>query len=334
MTVRRFADRFARFNLRPGGDPPLLWSRRGDAVRGDQNAGAASVGRAVRAGETGGRSCRTVRQRHSIDQLRHTGFTVGADRRTRTATECPAGTIGEIWVHGENVSAGYWNKPEETEQTFGGSIVDAPADLPTESWLRTGDLGFISDGELFIIGRMKDLLIIRGRNLYPDDIEASVQVITRGRVGGCRGTRTTRPKRWWWSRRSRTRATMPMPSPSITGTVKGEVASVVSTAHGVAVADVVLGFPGLDSHHHQRQDQALSVCAEVPRGQLQPRRYEGARQLVVGSLSERRARRPLSSSGVGGGRAAVYIGVALLITSPGRWPSSTSRRRSFPSTTT
>ena len=63
----------------------------------------------------------------------------------------------------------------EKASTFGGQIVDPSSDVTDNRWLRTGDLGFISEGELFIIGRMKDLLIVRGRNLYPDDIEATVR---------------------------------------------------------------------------------------------------------------------------------------------------------------
>ena len=101
-----------------------------------------------------------------------------------TRTECPAGTIGEIWVHGDNVAMGYWQKPEETEHTFGARLVAPSAGTPEGPWLRTGDLGFISDGELFIIGRIKDLLIVYGRNHSPDDIEATIQEITRGRVRG------------------------------------------------------------------------------------------------------------------------------------------------------
>ena len=86
-------------------------------------------------------------------------------------------------MHGDNVATGYWRKPQETEQhvrcttcrSFGLAH-------PKGRWLRTGDLGFISDGELFIIGRIKDLLIVYGRNHYPDDIEATIQEITGGRV--------------------------------------------------------------------------------------------------------------------------------------------------------
>ena len=76
---------------------------------------------------------------------------------------------------------GYWQKPQETEKTFGATLVAPSAGTPEGPWLRTGDLGFISDGELFIIGRIKDLLIVYGRNHSPDDIEATIQEITRGR---------------------------------------------------------------------------------------------------------------------------------------------------------
>ncbi len=92
--------------------------------------------------------------------------------------EVDGGEIGEIWTHGDNICLGYWNKPEETAHTFGGTIDGDP----DETWLRTGDLGFLSDGELFIVGRLKDLLIVRGRNHYPDDIEATVSAISGGRT--------------------------------------------------------------------------------------------------------------------------------------------------------
>ena len=95
--------------------------------------------------------------------------------------ECPAGTVGEIWVHGDNVAMGYWRKPDETESTFGGRLVAPSAGTPEGPWLRTGDSGFFFDDELFIIGRIKDLLIVYGRNHSPDDIEATIQEITGGR---------------------------------------------------------------------------------------------------------------------------------------------------------
>lgn len=84
------------------------------------------------------------------------------------------GVIGELWVHGPNVSAGYWNKPELTDEVFGQTLKN-PRGVPADSWLRTGDLGAYVDGELYITGRMKDLIIIAGRNHYPQDIELTVE---------------------------------------------------------------------------------------------------------------------------------------------------------------
>ncbi len=81
----------------------------------------------------------------------------------------PEGRVGEIWVAGPCVGVGYWNKPEETDQVFHARLVDGDRD-----YLRTGDLGFCQDNQLFVTGRCKDLIIVRGRNLYPQDIEKTV----------------------------------------------------------------------------------------------------------------------------------------------------------------
>jgi amino acid adenylation domain-containing protein len=86
-----------------------------------------------------------------------------------TLTPCVHGRIGEIWVAGPSVASGYWNRPHETEETFYGYLIDTDEG----PFLRTGDLGFLSDGELFVTGRLKDLIIIRGLNHYPQDLEAT-----------------------------------------------------------------------------------------------------------------------------------------------------------------
>ncbi|HEY4426357.1 MAG TPA: amino acid adenylation domain-containing protein, partial [Pyrinomonadaceae bacterium] len=88
-----------------------------------------------------------------------------------TSTRCEVNTVGEIWVHGPGVAAGYWNRPEETEATFHARL----AGETEKPYLRTGDLGFVRDGELFVTGRVKDLIIVRGRNLYPHDLELAVE---------------------------------------------------------------------------------------------------------------------------------------------------------------
>ncbi|QMS92029.1 amino acid adenylation domain-containing protein [Nostoc edaphicum CCNP1411] len=86
-------------------------------------------------------------------------------------TRCSSDEVGEIWVSGLSVGQGYWNRTEETEQTFHAYLKDTKEG----PFLRTGDLGFLENGELFITGRAKDLIIIRGRNLYPQDIELTAQ---------------------------------------------------------------------------------------------------------------------------------------------------------------
>jgi amino acid adenylation domain-containing protein len=88
-----------------------------------------------------------------------------------TLTPCPPDQVGEIWLSGPSVARGYWNRVEENEQCFN-AYHAGTGDGP---YLRTGDLGFIDNGELFIAGRLKDLIIIRGLNHYPQDIEQTVQ---------------------------------------------------------------------------------------------------------------------------------------------------------------
>ena len=99
-----------------------------------------------------------------------------------TSTRCSDGRIGEIWISGPNVTHGYWGRDEATTATFRAHL----ADSGEGPFLRTGDLGFFHDGSLFISGRIKDLIIIRGRNHYPQDIEATVEaaheLIRPGRV--------------------------------------------------------------------------------------------------------------------------------------------------------
>jgi amino acid adenylation domain-containing protein len=85
--------------------------------------------------------------------------------------QSPPDHVGEIWLAGPSVAQGYWGRPQETEETFHARLADT-GDGP---FLRTGDTGFIRDGELFITGRLKDLIIIRGRNYYPQDIELTVE---------------------------------------------------------------------------------------------------------------------------------------------------------------
>ncbi|MBC6492037.1 AMP-binding protein [Flavihumibacter stibioxidans] len=86
---------------------------------------------------------------------------------TETLSPCPRGQVGEIWVSGPNIAPGYWNNPAATNESFGAKL-----SLNSDrTYLRTGDAGFLDDGELFITGRLKNLIIISGKNHYANDIE-------------------------------------------------------------------------------------------------------------------------------------------------------------------
>ena len=89
-------------------------------------------------------------------------------------TPCAATEVGEIWVRSPSVALGYWNAPELSERTFRAQM-DSVDPAHAGNYLRTGDLGFLRDGELFVSGRAKDLMIVGGRNHYPEDVEASAQ---------------------------------------------------------------------------------------------------------------------------------------------------------------
>ncbi|MFL6198800.1 MAG: amino acid adenylation domain-containing protein, partial [Thermoanaerobaculia bacterium] len=82
----------------------------------------------------------------------------------------PEGEVGEVWISGPSVAGGYWNRPEESERTFGARLAGSE-----DAFLRTGDLGFLSGGALYLTGRAKDLIILRGRNLYPQDLELTAE---------------------------------------------------------------------------------------------------------------------------------------------------------------
>jgi fatty acid CoA ligase FadD28 len=243
-TLRRFTERFAKFNLRDTvirpsyglaeatvyvatrapGEPPQI-------VRFE--SGELSAGQARRC-----RSGGTALVSYGVPRSPMVRI---VDPETRT--ECPAGTTGEIWVHGDNVAMGYWRKPEETGQTFRAKLVAPSAGTPEEPWLRTGDLGFISDGELFIVGRIKDLLIVYGRNHSPDDIEATIQEITGGRTAAIAVPNGHTDKLVaiveFKKRGDSSEAAMDK-----LALIKDEVTAAISNSHGLSLADLVLVQPG------------------------------------------------------------------------------------------
>lgn len=105
------------------------------------------------------------------------GRSSGSDRVAivdpMTCKVLPDNTVGEIWASGPSIAQGYWNEPSLTDQVFRAQV----ADIPDRTFLRTGDLGYMRNGELTITGRLKDLIIVNGRNYAPHDIEATVMKV-------------------------------------------------------------------------------------------------------------------------------------------------------------
>ncbi|MFD6422247.1 fatty acyl-AMP ligase [Streptomyces sp. NPDC060198] len=114
-------------------------------------------------------SARTV---HAVGSGTTVGATTVRIADPEKLTGLPDGSVGEIWVNGPCVADGYHGRPAESLRTFRARLV-GEEDLGT--WLRTGDLGFVHEDELFVTGRLKDVIIRKGRNYYPQDIEVSAE---------------------------------------------------------------------------------------------------------------------------------------------------------------
>jgi acyl-CoA synthetase (AMP-forming)/AMP-acid ligase II len=175
-TIARFAETFAPYGFNPGtmypgyglAEATLLVTggvRGYGAIFRDVSRAAMQQGR-IRAPTSSDDTQRFVGCGHSVPGQRIAVVDPEAHRLL------PPGQIGEIWVSGPNVARGYWRNSVATADTFNATLVNEP----DVKWLRTGDLGFLdATGELFITGRIKDLIIIRGINHYPQDIERTVQ---------------------------------------------------------------------------------------------------------------------------------------------------------------
>ena len=244
-TVRRFSEKFARFGLRTSSLRPSYGMAEAAVYLATRTpakppevvyfeSDSLSAGEAKRSGVSGGTPLVSYGMPDSpiiriVDP--------------ETCLECPPGSVGEVWAQGDNVAIGYWELAEDSEHAFGGRIVEPAAGTPDGPWLRTGDLGFVSDNELFIIGRIKDLLIVYGRNHSPDDIEATIHEITRGRcaaisVSGDRSEQLVAIIEVKGLGDSYEEATEAL------GMVKREVTSAISSSHGLRVADLVIVPPG------------------------------------------------------------------------------------------
>ena len=175
-TLERFAAAFAPCGFRPEAFLPCYGLAEGTLLAACGRRGAGARATAFAAAEL--ERHRAVAVPPQEQEARALVDCGAAPARARlqvvdpeSAVPCAPGGVGEIWIAGPAVAAGYWGLPEATAASFGARTADG--DGP---WLRTGDLGFLGDGgELFVTGRIKDLIILRGRNHYPQDIELTVE---------------------------------------------------------------------------------------------------------------------------------------------------------------
>ncbi|BBX45459.1 AMP-binding protein [Mycobacterium cookii] len=245
-TMERFADRFAHFNFRDSMLRPSyglaeatvfvatgVWREATPAIHFDVDELAA--GRVKRTAPGAG----TALVQYKVPQSPLVRI-VDED----THRECPSDVVGEIWVHGGNVADGYWRRPAEEQRCFKATLLDPSAGTPDGPWLRTGDLGFISGNELFIVGRIKDLVIIRGRNHYPEDIEATVQEITRGRVAAISVPLNSTEQLVTVVEIKKRGDSDDEDAKYRLSELKSDVTSAISNSHGLNVGDLVLVAPG------------------------------------------------------------------------------------------
>ncbi|CAI7979912.1 AMP-dependent synthetase and ligase [Frankia sp. Hr75.2] len=157
----------------------------------------------------------------------------------RTGRSLPPDRIGEIWVAGDHVARGYWDRPRESTETFHAEHADDPG----RGYLRTGDLGLVVDDELFVVGRLKDLVIIRGRNYYPQDLEHTAQSAHPAlRPGGCAAFSVPGADRERLVIVQEVRGEFRRRADP--GEVAGAIRAAVVREHQVSVGDLVLTLPG------------------------------------------------------------------------------------------
>ncbi|HSO00824.1 MAG TPA: amino acid adenylation domain-containing protein, partial [Candidatus Nanopelagicales bacterium] len=186
QTIQRFSEAFAGSGFRRDAFYPCYGLAESTLLVTGGRRGAAVLSCAFDAAALG--RARVVEAQDGFEGAR-TLVSSGASGRDlqviivdpETRRRAPEDHVGEIWVSGPSVARGYWGRPEETERTFRAHL----SDTGEGPFLRTGDLGFLRSGQLYVAGRLKDLVIIRGRNHYPQDIEQTIERAHRDIRPGC-----------------------------------------------------------------------------------------------------------------------------------------------------
>lgn len=264
-TLERFAASFAPCGFRAEAFAPcyglaeatLIVSGGSRGMRRELDRRALATGRATPVAADDERAKRCVGCGHALaDETVHVVDPA-------TGAPCADGELGELWVASPSVAMGYWGRDDETRRTFEARL----ANDPERAFLRTGDLGFRIDGEIFLAGRLKDLVIVRGRNLDPQDLEETAErshptLVPRG--GAAFGLEDDAAERERLVVVHETRASEPGPLREAVLAIRRALAE----EHDVAVDDVVLVRPG---------SVPMTTSAKVRRGECR-------RSLQAGTL--------------------------------------------------
>ncbi|WP_051711550.1 condensation domain-containing protein, partial [Andreprevotia chitinilytica] len=188
-TLRQFAAAFASCGLKPQSMTPsygmaesVLMASANLATQAGQTPLTRSISKAAL--ESG--LIEISRNEHDGTEVVLTGASCTVDHRViivdpATCTPLADEQVGEVWIQGGSVAQGYWGRPEESDRTFRAELAGHAG-----AWLRTGDLGFVSDGGLYITGRIKEVMIFNGRNIYPQDVEITIEALDPAfRANGC-----------------------------------------------------------------------------------------------------------------------------------------------------
>ena len=221
----------------------------------------------------------------------------------QTRQPCLDDHVGEIWLRGPSVVQGYWRQPGATQETFEAYLADG-----TGPFLRTGDLGFVHNGELFVTGRLKDLIIIRGQNHYPQDIEQTVEQChesVRSQSGAAFSLEVAGKERLVIAQEVKRTAIRALNIDSVVDAIR----AVVSRQHGLQVYAVMLlkpnNLPKTTSGKVQRhackagfQDGALDVIGQWSLDEIGAESYDGDFVLheILGTTTFRESSQPCFST--------------------------------------
>ncbi|MGY3425700.1 acyl-CoA synthetase (AMP-forming)/AMP-acid ligase II [Bradyrhizobium sp. F1.13.4] len=241
-TIERFAQTFAPHGFDPRAIYPAYGMAEATLLISGGRRGGGHVTRSL---------SRTALQAHAAEapsSAEDTQIVVGCGRALTgeqiaivdNRTRLPAGRVGEIWVNGANVARAYWRNDEATREGLNAQLAGEDG-----AWLRTGDLGFIDvTGELFVTGRIKDLIVVRGINHYPQDVERTVQSLDQALRENC-GAAFSVPDETGDEALVIVQEIERTARHSIdTEAIKGRIREAVTDNHELSARDIVLIRPG------------------------------------------------------------------------------------------